>query len=37
MKKIDKTKAELLKEVEDTKKLVQDLNLCLHEFHTGLI
>ena len=32
MKKIDKTKAELLKELEDTKKLVQELNLCQVEF-----
>ena len=32
MKKIDKTKAELLKELEATKKLVQELNTCQVEF-----
>ena len=32
MKKIDKTKAELVKELEDTKKLVQELNFCQVEF-----
>ena len=32
MKKIDKTKAELLKELEETKKQVQELNLCQVEF-----
>ena len=32
MQKIDKTKAELLKELEDTKKMVQDLHLCQIEF-----
>jgi len=32
MKKIDKTKAELFKELEGTKKLVQELNACQAEF-----
>ena len=32
MKKIDKTKAELFKEFEDTKKKVQELNNCQAEF-----
>ena len=32
MKKIDKTKAELFRELEDTKKLVQELNGCHTEF-----
>ena len=32
MKKIDKTKAELFKELEETKKVVQELNLCQAEF-----
>ncbi len=32
MKKIDKTKAELIRELEDTKKLVQELNSCQVEF-----
>ena len=32
MKKIDKTKAELFKELEDTKKKVQELNNCQAEF-----
>ena len=32
MKKIDKTKAELFKELQDTKKVVQDLNFCQVEF-----
>ena len=32
MKKIDKTKAELFKELKDTKKLVQELNSCQAEF-----
>ena len=32
MKKIDKTKAELLRELEETKKLVQELNVCRAEF-----
>ena len=32
MKKIDKTKAELLKELEATKNLVQELNTCQLEF-----
>jgi PAS domain S-box-containing protein len=33
MKKIDKTKAELFKELEDTKKLVRKLNGCQAEFN----
>jgi PAS domain S-box-containing protein len=37
MKKIDKTKAELLKELEDTKKLVQELNLCQVEFEKARV
>jgi len=32
MKKIDKTKAELFQELEDTKKLVHELNNCQAEF-----
>ena len=32
MKKIDKTKVELFKELEDTKKKVQELNNCQAEF-----
>jgi len=32
MKKIDKTKAELLRELEETRKLVQELNVCRTEF-----
>jgi PAS domain S-box-containing protein len=32
MKKIDKTKAELLRELEETRKQVQDLNECQAEF-----
>ena len=32
MKKIDKTKAELFKELEETKKQVQELNACQAEF-----
>ena len=32
MKKIDKTKVELFKELEDTKKLVQELNGCQAEY-----
>jgi PAS domain S-box-containing protein len=32
MKKIDKTKAELFQELEDTKKLIQELNNCQAEF-----
>jgi PAS domain S-box-containing protein len=32
MGKIDKTKAELFKELEDTKKLVKELSLCQAEF-----
>jgi PAS domain S-box-containing protein len=32
LKKIDKTKAELFKELEETKKVVQELNLCQAEF-----
>ena len=32
MKKIDKTKVQLLKELEETKKLVQQLNGCQAEF-----
>jgi len=32
LKKIDKTKAELFKELEETKKQVQELNLCQAEF-----
>ena len=32
MKKIDKTKAELFRELEETKKLVQELNNCQAEF-----
>jgi PAS domain S-box-containing protein len=32
MKKVDKTKAELFRELEETKKLVQELNNCQAEF-----
>ena len=37
MKKIDKTKAELFKELEDTKKKVEELNRCQAEFEKARV
>ena len=37
MKKIDKTKAELFKELEDTKKKVEELNRCQAQFEKARV